>query len=98
MSIGAPSSSGVGQRRKRKVFRPIETSASVDNSQSDTIKNIADAAMRMMSQTDEYSAFTDHICAELRRLPTAQAQTLKRRLTRTMLDFWEEQEVNQNEM
>lgn len=94
MSTGEPSSSGVGQRRKRTVFRPIETPPLVETAQSSAIKSIADAAMQMMCRSDEFSAFTDHICAELRRLPNDAAQLLKLRLTRTMLDFLEERMVN----
>lgn len=42
---------------------------------------------------DEHTAFGEFIAAELRRLPSDEAQLLRRRLNRSLLDFYDEFEV-----
>lgn len=87
-----------GTRRKRKPIDASKQPSSVDQSESETIKNIAQQAFQMMNHSDVHMAYGQHVAAELRRLPEDEALILKSRLTRTMLEFWEERTVSYKEL
>lgn len=84
-----PSIPAPGQKRPRSG-----SAVSTPPADTTSAKQIAEQAIQLMTRSDEHSAFGDHIASELRRLPSEEAHRLKRRLTRTLLDFWDEQEVS----
>lgn len=53
-------------------------------------KSIAKQPIQLLSRPDEFSAFGEYVASELRCLSYANAQTLKRRMARLLLDFHEE--------
>lgn len=63
-------------------------------SQSQSVRTIAEQALNLMSRADEHTASGEQIAAELRRLPDDDAQILKSRFTRVLLDFWDERAVS----
>lgn len=89
MSSEDARSSKLDQPRKRTEDRSIKTPSLVQSTNYG-LDDIAHRAMQLMIRKDEHSAFVEHIGAELRSLPYDSAQLLKRRLTRSLLDFWEE--------
>lgn len=85
-STGTSSTVAVGHRKQRKKVAPAHT-ASSNEPQQTFGKDAAMHAFSMLSQNDDFTIFGEFIAAELRRLPSMTAQTLKRKLNRTLLDF-----------
>lgn len=89
-----PSTSGI--RRSRKTSKSQQSTApspllsSDSGTESKSFKELAAMALTTMSQTDQYTAFGDHVAAELRSLTAAQAAFAKRKLARALVDIMDE--------